>query len=208
MKSKLVASQQPDIDKAKIPGGNQAAPERYSRPMPKRHSFSGGNWLNVSENKDQKIVASFMRDSGNKHLARHHQRRHRNKTALFNSAAEEYGMLQQGGEVEFDAAAAADCRLCPFSPMPTTSKSRMSSLTTSMWAMPQSFSKRAQKSASISTSMANPLASRSTVRRWMLLVSPTVPSPMKAIWHAAFTAALRKRRSQRRRSAPRPCGCR
>jgi len=109
MKSKLVASQQPDIDKAKIQEEIKQL-QNDLKTYAEAASFSGGNWLNVSENKDQKIVASFMRDSGN-NISLGTIDVDTAKTALFNSAAEEYGMLQQGGEVEFDAAAAADVDL-------------------------------------------------------------------------------------------------
>jgi flagellin len=60
MKAKIVAAQQPDIDKAKIQEEIKQL-QNDLKTYAESASFSGGNWLNVSENKEQKIVASFTR---------------------------------------------------------------------------------------------------------------------------------------------------
>ena len=186
MKSKLVAAQLSPTSTRVRSRRRSTSSRTISRPMPKRPHFSGGNWLNVSENKDQKIVASFMRDSGNNislgtidvHTAKtaHVQLGCRRIRHAASRVAKSNSTLKHS--LNRSLAARGRCRSAPFSPMPTTSKSRMSSLDDFDGGDAANRSRRGRR---------NPLrhrrqwrihsASRSTVRRWMLLLSPTPPRP-------------------------------
>ena len=98
MKAKIVAAQQPDIDKAKIQEEIKQL-QNDLKTYAESASFSGGNWLNVSENKEQKVVAAFMRDASN-NISLGTISIDTAKTSLFNSNADEYGLLEQGGELD------------------------------------------------------------------------------------------------------------
>ena len=98
MKSKLVAASQPDIDKAKIQEEiNQL--QNDLKTYAESASFSGGNWLNVSENKEQKVVAAFMRDAGN-NISLGTISIDTAKTALFNADTDAPGLLQKGAALD------------------------------------------------------------------------------------------------------------
>ena len=94
MKSKLVAAQQPDIDKEKIQEEiNQL--QNDLKTYAKSATFSGGNWLDVDGAETQQVVASFIRsEDGSISLATIDV--DTAKTALFNSKTGEPGLLQAG----------------------------------------------------------------------------------------------------------------
>ena len=99
MKSKLVAAQQPDIDKEKIQEEiNQL--QNDLKTYAKSATFSGGNWLDVDETSEQKIVASFIRDGNAVSLETITV--DTAKTALFTTA--ENGLLQGVGARAAEAA--------------------------------------------------------------------------------------------------------
>ncbi|WP_099863972.1 flagellin N-terminal helical domain-containing protein [Pararhizobium haloflavum] len=115
IKTKLVAAQQPDVDKSKIQSEIKQLQEDL-KTFASSATFSGGNWLDVSEAETQKVVASFLRDSNGVSLGTIDV--DTAKTALFNSATDETGLLEQGDaitiganaadDVEFDGSTAAD----------------------------------------------------------------------------------------------------
>lgn len=61
IKTKLVAAQQPDVDKSKIQSEIKQL-QADLKTFAESATFSGGNWLDVSETGVEKIVASFIRD--------------------------------------------------------------------------------------------------------------------------------------------------
>src|SRR5690606_11582905 len=91
MKKKLVAAQQPDIDKAKIQE-EIVQLQNDLKTYAKSATFSGGNWLDVDSTDVQKVVASFVRGESGISLATIDV--DTSKTALFTTA--ETGMLQSG----------------------------------------------------------------------------------------------------------------
>lgn len=94
MKAKLVAASQPGVDKGKIQA-EMAQLQKDLTASAEAASFSGSNWLSVSDTETQKIVASFTRtDAGGISLGTIDV--DTSKTALFNSAAGAQGLLEQG----------------------------------------------------------------------------------------------------------------
>jgi len=91
MKKKLVAAQQPDIDKAKIQE-EIVQLQNDLKTYAKSATFSGGNWLDVDSTDVQKVVASFVRGESGISLATIDV--DTSKTALFTTG--ETGMLQSG----------------------------------------------------------------------------------------------------------------
>lgn len=92
MKTKLVAAQQPDVDKAKIQEEiNQL--QNDLKNYAKSATFSGGNWLDVAGTSQQKVVASFIRES-NGAISLGTIDVDTSKTALFDSIGNEGGLLQ------------------------------------------------------------------------------------------------------------------
>jgi flagellin len=90
MKKKLVAAQQPNIDKAAIQEEiNQL--QNDLKTYAQSATFSGGNWLDVDATGTQKVVASFVRDASGISLATIDV--DTAKTALFTQA--NTGVLQQ-----------------------------------------------------------------------------------------------------------------
>jgi flagellin len=97
MKKKLVAAQQPDIDKAKIQE-EIVQLQNDLKTYAKSATFSGGNWLDVDSTDVQKVVASFVRSESGISLATIDV--DTSKTALFTTG--ETGMLQSGMSVDKD----------------------------------------------------------------------------------------------------------
>lgn len=94
MKTKLVAAQQPDIDKEKIQEEISQL-QNDLQTYAKSANFSGGNWLDVDKQATQKVVASFTRDAdGN--VALETINVDTSKTALFTKDANAKGLLQSG----------------------------------------------------------------------------------------------------------------
>ena len=93
MKSKLVAAQQPDIDKAKIQE-EIVQLQNDLKTYAKSATFSGGNWLDVENTAVQKVVASFVRDAEN-NISLATIDVDTSKTALFTSG--DSGLLQGTG---------------------------------------------------------------------------------------------------------------
>lgn len=104
MKTKLVAAQQPDIDKAKIQE-EIAQLQNDLQTYAKSANFSGGNWLDVDKHATQKVVASFTRDADNK-VALETINVDTSKTALFTKDTNAKGLLQSGMSVNKDISAA------------------------------------------------------------------------------------------------------
>jgi flagellin len=94
MKSKLVAAQQPDIDKEKIQEEIKQL-QNDLQTYAKSANFSGGNWLDVDKHATQKVVASFTRDADN-NVALETINVDTSKTALFTKDADAKGLLQSG----------------------------------------------------------------------------------------------------------------
>lgn len=94
MKSKLVAASQPGVDKSKIQAEIKQL-QNDLKTFAESASFSGSNWLSVSQISPQKVVASFTRDA-NGGIALGTIDINTSKTALFNSTATAPGLLQQG----------------------------------------------------------------------------------------------------------------
>ncbi|MEP9372689.1 flagellin [Mesorhizobium sp. KR1-2] len=98
MKAKLVAASQPNVDKNKIQEDLKQL-QNDLQTFAKSATFSGGNWLSVDKASEQKIVASFIRAAdGSISLGTIDV--DTAKSALFNAATDEYGLLQQGGVVK------------------------------------------------------------------------------------------------------------
>lgn len=94
MKSKLVAASQPGVDRSKIQAEIKQL-QNDLKTFAESASFSGSNWLSVSQISPQKVVASFTRDA-NGGIALGTIDINTAKTALFNSTATAPGLLQQG----------------------------------------------------------------------------------------------------------------
>jgi flagellin len=111
IKKKLVAASEPDVDKSKI----QSEIEQLQNDLKtyaKSATFSGGNWLDVTGNSIEKVVASFIRTADGA-IALGTIDVDTAKTALYNSGTTEGGLLQGTGNyrlngLEAGAAAAAD----------------------------------------------------------------------------------------------------
>ncbi|MEO3384887.1 flagellin [Mesorhizobium sp. CAU 1741] len=98
MKAKIVAATTPDIDKSKIQEEIKQL-QNDLKTYASSATFSGGNWLDVEQSDLQKVVASFLRDStGSISLGTIEV--DTAKTALFNGAADEFGLLEQGEAIE------------------------------------------------------------------------------------------------------------
>jgi len=98
MKSKLVAAQQPDIDKEKIQEEIKQL-QNDLQTYAKSANFSGGNWLDVDKHATQKVVASFTRDADN-NVALETINVDTSKTALFTKDTNAKGLLQSGMSVD------------------------------------------------------------------------------------------------------------
>ncbi|MBI1620381.1 flagellin N-terminal helical domain-containing protein [Aquamicrobium zhengzhouense] len=94
MKTKLVAAQQPDIDKEKIQE-EIAQLQNDLQTYAKSANFSGGNWLDVDKQATQKVVASFTRDADD-NIALETINVDTSKTALFTKDPAAKGLLQSG----------------------------------------------------------------------------------------------------------------
>ncbi len=107
MKAKLVAASQPDIDKSKIQS-ELSQLQNNLKSYAEAATFSGGNWLSVSEQTVHKIVASFTRTStGSINLVTIDI--NTRNTALFTADAGAPGLLQAGIPLEgLDWLAAGD----------------------------------------------------------------------------------------------------
>ena len=103
MKAKIVAAQQPDVDKSKIQEEIRQL-QNDLQTYAKAATFSGGNWLDVSEAKTQKVVASFIRDAGG-NISLGTIDVDTSKTALFNADTNAPGLLQSGMSVDKDVSA-------------------------------------------------------------------------------------------------------
>lgn len=105
IKAKVVASQQPNIDKGKIQEDIRQLQNDLTT-YAKSASFSGGNWLNVNKTGVEKVVASFVRDSdGNISLGTIDV--DTTKTALFNADGEVPGLLEKGNPLNIELSADA-----------------------------------------------------------------------------------------------------
>jgi len=96
MKKKLVAAQQPDIDKAAIQKEISQL-QNDLKTYAKSATFSGGNWLDVDGSSEQKVVASFIRNDNGVSLETIVV--DTAKTALFNSKTGETGLLEKGDAI-------------------------------------------------------------------------------------------------------------
>lgn len=115
IKTKLVAASQPGVDKGKIQEEiNQL--QNDLKTYAKSATFSGGNWLDVTEGSEQKVVASFIRDTSGA-VSLETIDIDTSKIALFNSSAP--GLLQAKGNEDTAGLAASGSTAAVYDPAGT-----------------------------------------------------------------------------------------